>query len=150
MATNSLKIKEIPHIQDMAYCLGQEGCLYITLCALAEQIANVRIDLLRMAHIAIQQGLVDYIYTEPRNHLREAFYVRNRDGLLDALTGKHGITTKKVKQLPHNYKGYYYIQYRNGNYTHFVLPDYNSMYYSATVAKGEVEYFVLVNVPEEG
>lgn len=149
MAINSLRIKEIPHIQDLAYCMGQEGCLFIVLCAIAEQISNMRIDLLRMAHIAIEHGYLDYIYKEPRNHLREAFYVRDRDNLLALLTGKKGITTRKVKALPRNYKGYYYIQYRNGNYTHFVLPDYNSMYYSATVAKGELEYYVLVNVPEE-
>ena len=147
MASDSLTIKDIPHVQDMAYCLGQEGCLFITLCILAERIANVRVDLLRKAHEVIQQGLVDYIYTEPRNHLKEAFFVNSRDLLLSFLTGIEGITTKKVKQLPRNYKGYYYIQYRNGNYTHFVLPDYNSMYYSATVEKGEIEYYVLVNVP---
>ena len=149
MATNSLKIKQIPHIQDLAYCLGMEGCLFITLCAIAEQIANTPIDLLRTAIRLIDLGLMDYVYTEPRNHLREAFYINDRNKVLDTLTGKTGITTKKVKQLPRNYKGLYYIQYRNGNYTHFILPDYNSLYYSATVAKGEVEYYVLVNLPKE-
>lgn len=149
MDTNYLKIKQIPHVQDLAYCLGQEGCLFITLCAIAEQIANTPIDLLRTAIRLVDLGLMDYVYTEPRNHLREAFYIRDRNKVLDVLTNKNGITTKKVKQLLHNYKGLYYIQYRNGNYTHFILPDYNSMYYSATVAKGEVEYYVLVNLPKE-
>ncbi len=143
MATELLKIKQIPNVQDMLYCLGQEGCLFLVLCILAERLGNKRIDVLRSAYDAIDDGLVDYIYTDPRNHLKEAFWVRDRDKLLSVLSGVE-CSTKKVKALPKNYNGLYYLQYKNGKYTHFILPDYNTMYYSNTVHNGEVEYYVLV------
>lgn len=146
-------LTDIPHIQDMAFCLGKEGCLFFTLCELAERIIHKPIDVLRSARYCIDNKLVDYVDTNPTSHLKEAFFIFDRNKVLEFLTGIEGISTLKTHRLSKKDKRPYYMRYarKDGDtlYTHFVLPDYNSMYYSRTVAEGEIDaYYVVVFPPD--
>ena len=41
-----MKITKIPAVQDLAWCLGSDGCYFICLCAIAEEITGKEIDLI--------------------------------------------------------------------------------------------------------
>ena len=144
-------LTDIPHIQDMAFCLGKEGCLFFTLCEIAERITHKPIDVLRSARYCIEHKLVDYVDTNPTAHLKEAFFVFERDKVLAYLTGIEGISTLKTHRLSKKDKRPYYMRYsrKDGDllYTHFVLPDYNGMYYSRTVAEGAVDAYYVIILP---
>ena len=147
-------ITDIPAVQDMAFCLGKEGCLFITLCSLAERIIKKPVDLIRTARACIDEGLLDYVEENPSSHLKEAFFVKDRDKLLSFITGIDGITTIKTHHLQANEKRPYYIKYSrklddNKTATHFVLPDYNSLYYSFTVANGSIDCYYIVVLPKK-
>lgn len=145
-------ITSIPYIQDMAFCLGKEGCLFITLCAIAEKITQQPIDLLRSARALIDKGLLDYVEENPAAHLKEAFFVKDKDAVLEYLTGIEGISVMKTHRLSSNEKRPYYIKYarkvEDKVYTHFVLPDYNSLYHSFTVENGAIDSYYIVIVPK--
>lgn len=147
-------ITDLPAVQDMAYCLGKEGCLFITLCAIAERIIKAPIDLLRAARECIDLQYLEYVEDNPTAHLKEAFYVRDRNAILAYLTGIPNITTIKTHRLTKKETRPYYIKYaRRGSNnevlsTHFVLPDYNSLYKSFTVQYGVPEDYYIVNIPE--
>lgn len=145
-------LTDIPAIQDMAFCLGKEGCLFFTLCELAERITHKPIDVMRAARYSIENKLVDYVDDNPTAHLKEAFYVNDRNRLLEYLTGIKGISTLKTHRISKKDKRPYYVRYsrRSGEtlITHFVLPDYNSLYYSHTVANGEIDAYYVVVFPE--
>lgn len=144
-------LTDIPAVQDMSFCLGKEGCLFFTLCEIAERIIHKPIDVLRAARYCIDHKLVDYVDTNPTSHLKEAFYVFDRDKVLEYLTGIEGISTLKTHRLSKKDKRPYYIRYsrKEGDimYTHFVLPDYNSMYYSHTVANGTIDAYYIIVLP---
>lgn len=145
-------LTDIPHIQDMAFCLGKEGCLFLTLCEIAERIIKKPIDVLRSARYCIDNKLIDYVDDNPTSHLKEAFFVFDRDKVLEYLTGIEGISTLKTHRLSKKDKRPYYIRYARKNdddttITHFVLPDYNGMYYSRTVAEGEIDAYYVIVVP---
>ena len=55
-----MKITEIKAIQDLANCVGTDGCYFICLCAVAEKITGKEIDVLRSAWKAIELKLIDY------------------------------------------------------------------------------------------
>lgn len=143
-------ITDLPAVQDMAFCLGKEGCLFITLCAIAERITHKPIDVLRSARELIDLKLLDYVEDNPAQHLKEAFYVKDRDAVLSYLTGIKGITTLKTHRLSKNEKRPYYMRYATNTSpikTHFVLPDYSSLYHSLTVENGSIDYYYIVVVP---
>lgn len=142
-------LTEIPAIQDMSLCLGKEGCLFYTLCEIAERIMHTPIDVLRKARECIDLHLVDYVDENPTAHLKEAFWVFDRDKTLSYLTGIEGITITKTHSVPKKTQ-LYYIKYATTDpvKTHFVLPDYNSMFYSFTVANGKIDSYYVVSIPE--
>lgn len=146
-------ITDMPYVQDMAFCLGKEGCLFITLCAIAERITNKPIDLIRSARELIDKGLLRYVEENPTAHLKEAFFVENRDLVLEYLTGIEGISFTKTHHLSANEKRPYYIKYarkvEDKVYTHFVLPDYNSLYHSFTVENGTIDCYYIVVMPKK-
>ena len=145
-------LTDIPAIQDMAFCLGKEGCLFFTLCEIAERIIHKPIDVLRSARYCIDNKLVDYVDNNPTAHLKEAFFVFNRDKVLEYLTGIEGISTLKTHRLSKKDKRPYYIRYskKDGETTttHFVLPDYNSKFYSLTVANGAIDAYYVIVIPD--
>ena len=61
-----MKITEIKAIQDLANCVGTDGCYFICLCAVAEKITGKEIDVLRSAWKAIELKLIDYDLKRPR------------------------------------------------------------------------------------
>jgi hypothetical protein len=143
-------LTDLPAVQDMAFCLGKEGCLFIVLCAIAERITHKPIDVLRSARELIDLNLLDYVEENPSQHLKEAFFVKDRDAVLSYLTKIDGIKTVKTHKLPKNEKRPYYIKYATDAVppkTHFVLPNYNSLYYSNTVANGAIDSYYIVILP---
>lgn len=143
-------LTDIPAIQDMAFCLGKEGCLFFTLCELAERIIHKPIDVFRSARECIDLGLLDYVDENPSSHLKEAFYVKSRDKILQYLTGIEDISLLKTHSVPKPNQ-LYYIKYATVDpvKTHFVLPDYNGLYYSHTVANGSIDSYYVVQLPKK-
>lgn len=143
-------LTDIPAIQDMAFCLGKEGCLFFTLCELAERIIHKPIDVFRSARECIDSGLLDYVDENPSSHLKEAFYVKDRNKILQYLTGIEDISLLKTHSTPKPNQ-LYYIKYATVDpvKTHFVLPDYNGLYYSHTVANGSIDSYYVVQLPKK-
>lgn len=136
-----MKITKVPAIQDLAWCLGSDGCYYICLCAVAEEITGKEIDLIKTAKRMIDNKIIDYDWRRPKAY-KNMFYVFDADKLLKALGCKEHI--EKVKELPKGYKGKYIVRYTLDGNTHFVLPNYNSITYSNCVANGRITAYYLV------
>jgi len=137
-----VKITKIPAIQDLAWCLGSDGCYYICLCAIAEEITGKEIDLIKTAKKMIDNKIIDYDWKRPKS-FKNMFYVFDADKLLNAL-GCKCYHVKKVDELPKDYNGYYIIRYTIDGNTHFVLKNYNSITYSRCVAEGRVSKYYLI------
>ena len=136
-----MKITKIPAIQDLAWCLGSDGCYYTCLCAIAEEITGKEIDLLKTAKRMIDNKIIDYDWRRPKAY-KNMFYITDADKLLKALGCKEHI--EKVDELPKGYKGKYIVRYTLDGNTHFVLPNYNSITYSNCVANGRISKYYLV------
>lgn len=136
-----MKITKIPAIQDLAWCLGSDGCYYICLCAIAEEITGKEIDLLKTAKKMIDNKIIDYDWKRPKAY-KNMFYITDADKLLKALGCKEHI--EKVDELPKGYKGKYIVRYTLDGNTHFVLPNYNSITFSNCVANGRISKYYLV------
>lgn len=136
-----MKITKVPAIQDLAWCLGSDGCYYICLCAIAEEITGKEIDLIKTAKKMIDNKIIDYDWRRPKAY-KNMFYVTDADKLLKALGCKEHI--EKVDELPKGYKGKYIVRYTLDGNTHFVLPNYNSITYSNCVANGRISKYYLV------
>ena len=70
-------------------------------------------------------------------------FVFDADKVLEML-GCDGYYIEKVDELPKDYDGYYIVRYTLEGSTHFILPDYNSITYSNTVANGRKSKYYLV------
>ena len=136
-----MKLTKIPAVQDLAWCLGSDGCYYICLCAIAEEITGKEIDLIKTAKRMIDNKILDYDFKRPKAY-KNMFYVTDADKLLKALGCKEHI--EKVDELPKGYKGKYIVRYTLDGNTHFVLPNYNSITYSNCVANGRISKYYLV------
>ena len=136
-----MKITKIPAIQDLAWCLGSDGCYYICLCAIAEEITGKEIDLIKTAKRMIDNKIIDYDWKRPKAY-KNMFYITDADKLLKALGCKEHI--EKVDEVPKGYKGKYIVRYTLDGNTHFVLPNYNSITYSNCVANGRISKYYLV------
>ena len=136
-----MRITKVPAIQDLAWCLGSDGCYYICLCAIAEEITGREIDLIKTAKRMIDNKIIDYDWKRPKAY-RNMFYVTDADRLLKALGCKEHI--EKVDELPKGYKGKYIVRYTLDGNTHFILPNYNSITYSNCVANGRISKYYLV------
>ena len=137
-----MKITEIKAIQDSANCVGTDGCYFICLCAVAEKITGKEIDILRSAWKAIELKLIDYDLKRPRAYKNKMF-VFDADKVLEML-GCDCYYIEKVDELPKDYDGYYIVRYTLEGSTHFILPDYNSITYSNTVANGRKSKYYFV------
>ena len=137
-----MKITEIKAIQDLANCAGTDGCYFICLCAVAEKITGKEIDVLRSAWKAIELKLIDYDLKRPRSYKNKMF-VFDANKVLEML-GCDGYYIEKVDELPKDYDGYYIVRYTLVGSTHFILPDYNSLTHSNTVANGRKSKYYLV------
>ena len=136
-----MKITKVKAIQDLAWCIGSDGCYFICLCAIAEEITGKDIDILKTAKRMIDNNLIDYDFKRPKAY-KNMMYVFDADKVLKALGCKEHV--EKVDTLPKGYKGKYIIRYTLEGNTHFVLPNYNSITYSNCVANGRITKYYLV------
>lgn len=137
-----MKITKIPAVQDLAWCLGSDGCYLLNLMIIAEKITGKDIDVIKTTKKLIDLGLVDYDWKRPKAY-KNMMYVMDADKVLKEL-GCVGYRIRKVDELPKDYKGYYIIRYTLEGNTHFVLKDYNSITYSRCVAEGRISKYYLV------
>lgn len=137
-----MKITKIPAVQDLAWCLGSDGCYLLNLMIIAEKITGKDIDVIKTTKKLIDLGLVDYDWKRPKAY-KNMMYVMDADKVLKEL-GCIGYRIIKVDELPKDYKGYYIIRYTLEGNTHFVLKDYNSITYSRCVAEGRISKYYLV------
>lgn len=137
-----MKLTKIPAVQDLAWCLGSDGCYLLNLMIIAEKITGKDIDVIKTSKKLIDLGLVDYDWKRPKAY-KNMMYVMDADKVLKEL-GCVGYRIRKVDELPKDYKGYYIIRYTLEGNTHFVLKDYNSITYSRCVAEGRVSKYYLV------
>lgn len=137
-----MKITKIKAVQDLAWCIGSDGCYFICLCAVAEEITGKEIDIIKTAKKMIDNGLIDYDYKRPKSY-KNMLYVFDADKLLNTL-GCKGYHVRKVDELPKDYNGYYIIRYTLDGNTHFVLKNYNSITYSRCVAEGRISKYYLI------
>ena len=137
-----MKITKVPAIQDLAWCLGSDGCYLLNLMIIAEKITGKDIDVIKTTKKLIDLGLVDYDWKRPKAY-KNMMYVMDADKVLKEL-GCVGYKIRKVDELPNGYKGYYIIRYTLDGNTHFVLKDYNSITYSRCVAEGRISKYYLV------
>lgn len=136
-----MKITKVPAIQDLAYCIGSDGCYFICLCAIAEEITGKEIDIVKTAKRMIDNNIIDYDWKRPKAY-KNMMYINDADKLLKALGCKEHI--EKVDELPKDYKGKYIVRYTLEGNTHFVLPNYNSITYSKCVSEGRISKYYLV------
>ena len=136
-----MKITKIPAVQDLAWCIGSDGCYFICLCAVAEEITGKEIDIIKTAKRMIDNNLLDYDWKRPKAY-KNMMYVTDADKILKTLGCKEHI--EKVTELPKDYKGKYIMRYSLNGVTHFVLPNYNSITYSNCVANGKITAYYLV------
>lgn len=135
-------IKAVKAIQDLAYSVGQRGCYFIALCAIAEKITGVEVDVLKTAKFMIDQKLIDYDWARPRAY-KNSMYVFDADKILELLgCGEYRIN--KQKELPKDYDGLYVIRHALEGNTHFTLPDYDPMTYNKVAADGRITAYYLV------
>ena len=137
-----MKITKIKAVQDLAWCIGSDGCYLLCLMIIAERITGKDIDVVKTAKKLIDLGLVDYDWKRPKAY-KNMMYVMDADKVLKEL-GCVGYRIRKVDELPKGYNGHYIIRYTNEGFTHFVLKDYNSMTYSKCVAEGRISKYYLV------
>ena len=137
-----MKITKVPAIQDLAYCIGSDGCYFICLCAIAEEITGKEIDIVKTAKRMIDNNLIDYDWKRPRAY-KNMMYIKDADKVLKAL-GCVDYHIEKVDSLPKDYKGKYIVRFTLDGNTHFVLPNYNSITYSKCVAEGRISKYYLV------
>lgn len=137
-----MKISKVKAIQDLAWCVGSDGCYTLCLMAIAEKITGKDIDVLKTTRKLIDSGLIDYDDKRPKAY-KNAMYVKDADKVLKTL-GCVGYHIRKVDELPKGYTGHYIIRYTLEGNTHFVLKDYNSITYSRCVAEGRISKYYLV------
>lgn len=108
----------------------QEGCLFLSLCSIAEEVNGTNVDVLHMVRVAKQHGWID-----KANNLT----VAGQCGLLEALTGKQW--TRTVRDVAGDVKDNEYTvqKWVRGNYTHFKRRYVDTLVNSQTVAKGKME-----------
>lgn len=135
-------IKAVPAIQDLAWNVGQRGCYFICLCAIAEKITGVEVDVLKTAKFMIEQKVIDYDWVRPKAY-NNSMYVFDADKLLELL-GCGDYRINKVKELPEGYDGYYVIRHTLEGSTHFTLPSYDPMTASPVSKNGRISGYYLV------
>lgn len=139
-----MKITKVPAIQDLAYCIGSDGCYFICLCAIAEEITGKEIDIVKTAKRMIDNNIIDYDWKRPKSY-KNMMYINDANKLLKTLGCKEHI--EKVDELPKDYKGKYIVRYTLEGNTHFVVGGtnpYNSITYSRCVAEGRISKYYLV------
>ena len=78
-----MKITKVKAIQDLAWCIGSDGCYFICLCAVAEEITGKEIDVLKSAKKMIDNGLIDYDFKRPKAY-KNMMYIFDADKVLKA------------------------------------------------------------------
>ena len=110
-----------------------EGCLFLSLCSIAEQVANMHVDILSTIQQAKAEGWID-----KNNDMTKD----SQCALLGFLTGKKW-HREEFTTLPNPvpYEMYTVEKWRRGKTTHFRRRFVDTLTNSVTVSKGELESY---------
>lgn len=107
-----------------------EGCLFLSLCSIAEQVANMHVDILSAIQYAKAEGWID-----KNNDMTED----SQCALLEFLTGKRW-HREEFTTLPNPVPDEMYTveKWRNDAFTHFRRRFVDTLTKSVTVARGKL------------
>lgn len=109
-----------------------EGCLFLSLCSIAEQVANIHVDILSAIQHAKIEGWID-----SNNDMTKA----SQCALLGFLTGKQW-RREELKALPNPVPDEMYVVEKwvnpDNGFTHFRRRFVDTLVSSVTVTRGEL------------
>lgn len=130
------------YTQSFIKAMGVNGCYFLCLCKLAEEITQKQFDYLRIAETCIDKG---FIFFDKKNYNNNHnFFVENPCGVLKEMTGEKW-TVKKVsgiyeKQLD-EFEIWFWAKnqyYADKGIGHFTTEEDNLLQNSETVRSGKV------------
>lgn len=121
--------KRYEGIQTLLGKCGSDGCLFLCLLTIAEDVTGTTCDLINTIHLCLERGWID-----------DTFYVKDSLSILSYLTGKEW-KRRKVDSLPpistNDYSIVIYHNNRTG-YTHYRRRPYDTLESSVTVREGYI------------
>lgn len=136
-----MESKLFPGIQTFLIGAGQASCYALCIAKLAERITGKDVDPLEALLRGIEQYCFHYNFEDPDDPRN--FFVNDPAAFLRALTGKY-VTVRKVDDTSYQPAASEYIVERWERptpkmvYSHFKLPDWDSLRYSQTVKYGKI------------
>lgn len=121
-------------IQTLLNKCGNEGCLFLCLLSIAEEVIENKIDLIDAIHLCLDKGWID-----------ETFYVNDSLAILRHLTGKSWMRTTTPSLLRIGAKDYSIVIYHNNKtgLTHYRRRPYDTLKTSVTVRDGSVQGYYI-------
>ena len=120
--------------------IDSDGCHFLTLCSIAEDVLGAPIDLIEAVNIAYNENLIDK---------KDVFYVKDSCALLSVLTGKQWtrkeIAAKDFKPEEvgeHDYTEAVYFNIETG-FHHYRRRGYDTLVHSVTVEKGYIKKYYM-------
>lgn len=121
--------------------ISEYGCHFLTLCSIAEEATNTKIDLIDAVNKAISNNLIDNEYT-----------VLNNIALLQILcNNKYKWVETRVRRLPATIKDNEYTEcvYTFGRSIHYRRRAVDTIINSNTVANGQITEYRIYTCEEE-
>lgn len=122
--------------------MGANGCYFICLCKLGEEITKNEVDYLRIAEKAINHGYIDFNKKDFED--KNNFYVRQPWGVLELITGESWNVRKEVgiyDAKDNEYEVWFWATSQTNadkGIGHFTTVNDNLLQKSITVKKGKV------------
>lgn len=127
-------------IQTKLKVCGEEGCLFLSLLSIAEEIGNKQIDLITAYNIAIDN-----------KYMLQDFYMLNQEGFIAKLTAKP-IKKETLKKLPDPVPNNMYTVEKWYNprtkLTHFRRRGFDTLENSITVKEGYIKEYYCYSIME--
>lgn len=117
-------------IQTILQNCGANGCLFLSICSIAEEQIGIHVDLIECIKTCLSRGW-----------LTEQFYVKDSLAILNYLTGKTWFRNE-YRELPLTLSGNQYVVViyynRRTGFTHFRRRAYDTIKDSVTVKEGVI------------
>lgn len=104
----------------------ESGCYFLCICKMAERYMNKEVDVVNVAQVAMEHG---WIYRD--------FTVQKPDSIFSYLTGRRPIVSMTEQKPDCEYYVECWYNSRT-QFTHFKLPDWDSLTNSVTVKEGKI------------